>query len=453
MTGKELLKRAIRLEETERIPWVPFAGVHAACITGVDAMSYLRSEELIINGVESAVKLYNADGIPVVFDLQLEAEALGCDLLWAENNPPSVISHPLAAGVALNELSIPSENEGRIALVMNAAAKLVKRNPKTAFYGLVTGPFTLALHLSGTDIFMQMFTDPQKVHQIMEFCTDVCKAMSRYYHRAGVDVIALVDPMTSQIGTEQFLEFVSPCASEIFSKIRSLGLLSSFFVCGDAQHNIEAMCDCLPDNISVDENIPLVYVRDICLSRGISFGGNLRLTTTLLMGTAFDCEKDALECLDAGGRKGYILSPGCDLPFDTVKENLIAVSELAGDSYRQDVVREMGKEEIIYEPLDLEKYASGTNVKVDIITLDSSSCAPCQYMTDAAVRAASGLEEKVHVKEYKIKTQEGIIKMRQFGLENIPAICIDGEPVFVSRIPPVEDIRKAILQRVVEKER
>ncbi len=448
---KDIVKQALRLETTERVPWVPFVGVHAAYLLGVDSETYLHSKELIVSGVENAIKLYNADGVPVVFDLQLEAEALGCRLLWAKENPPSVSSHPLSEGVDVENLLIPDEKTGRIAIVMDAARELSKRNPEICFYGLVTGPFTLALHLLGTDVFMQMFTNPQGLNKVLRFCTDVCIKMAEYYKNAGIEVIAVVDPMTSQIGPDQFIEFVTPCAIEIFSQIRSMNMLSSFFVCGNAQHNIEVMCDCKPDNISVDENIPLDYVRDICIPRGVSFGGNLKLTVTLLLGSTLDCEKDAIECLEIGGCKGFLLSPGCDLPYDTKKENLLAISNIIADKYRQDVVKTIKSELPEVELIDIESYSKGKEVKIDIITLDSSSCTPCQYMVNAVQRAVEGLKEKVIVREFKIKSDEGVKKMLQLGVSNIPTICIDGRVVFISNIPPVSEIRNAIEMRINEK--
>ncbi|MBA7583519.1 hypothetical protein ES708_25464 [subsurface metagenome] len=42
MTGKELIKKAFRLEEAERIPWVPFVGCHGGEITGKNAEEYLN---------------------------------------------------------------------------------------------------------------------------------------------------------------------------------------------------------------------------------------------------------------------------------------------------------------------------------------------------------------------------------------------------------------------------
>ena len=71
-------------------------------------------------------------------------------------------------------------------------------------------------------------------------------------------------------------------------------------------------CEC--DNISIDENIPLEYVIDICKKRNVSVGGNIKLTVTMLFGSVQDNINDAMNCMAIGGTKGYILSPGCDMP-------------------------------------------------------------------------------------------------------------------------------------------
>ena len=98
LTGKERIQKAFRCEETDRVPWVPFVGCHGGFLLGMNAEEYLKSEDHIVKGVEVAIERYIPDGIPVTFDLQIEAEALGCDLVWAEENPPAVTSHPLAQG-------------------------------------------------------------------------------------------------------------------------------------------------------------------------------------------------------------------------------------------------------------------------------------------------------------------------------------------------------------------
>ncbi len=112
----------MQLKEVERIPWVPFVGAHAAALLGMTATEYLKSADKIVSGVSKAIDLYLPDGIPVVFDLQIEAEALGCRLNWSDDNPPAVVSHPLLEGIEIEDLQIPSAKDGRIPLVMEAAS-------------------------------------------------------------------------------------------------------------------------------------------------------------------------------------------------------------------------------------------------------------------------------------------------------------------------------------------
>lgn len=451
MTGLNLIKQAFRLEKTERSPWVPFVGCHGGNLIGKNASEYLKSEKYIFEGVSKAIELYKPDGIPVLFDLQLEAEALGCQLIWADENPPAVVSHVLNDGITLADLKIPSKNDFRIPIALEATKLLRKQHPDIALYGLITGPFTLALHLLGTDIFMKMMESPDEIIEIMKFTKEVGKAMSDYYIEAGCDVIAVVDPMTSQIDPGSFEMFVTQPAKEIFECIRKKGALSSFFVCGHAEQNIEAMCACKPDNISIDENIALDFVRDIALKNNVSFGGNIKLTVVLLMGTPDDSQRDALECLDLGGKKGFILAPGCDLPMNTPVENLIAIAEMVRDPYLQDVVRAKEKTESNMALLNLKDYGQANKVIVDIITLDSESCAPCQYMVEAVKNIAPHFEGVVEWREHTIKKMEGVTFMNSLMVKNIPTICIDGKIAFVSQIPPKQELIAAIQKRIIEK--
>jgi uroporphyrinogen decarboxylase len=451
MNGKQLIQKAFRLEKVERIPWVPFVGCHGGKLLNLTATDYLKSSKNIIDGVSKAIELYKPDGIPVMFDLQLEAEALGCELIWADENPPAVVSHPLAMGKTIEELKIPGKLDGRIPVAIEATKVLRQKYPDIALYGLITGPFTLALHLLGTDIFMKMMESPDDVILLMEFTKRVGKAMADYYIGAGCDAIAVVDPMTSQIDPGSFEMFVTQPALEIFDYIRQKGALSSFFVCGHAEQNIEAMCNCKPDNISIDENIALDYVRDIALKNKISFGGNIKLTVVMLMGTPDDCQRDALECMDLGGKEGFILAPGCDLPMATPSENIKAITDLVHDSYIQEVVRTKEKTESNLALLNMKDYGQANKVIVDIITLDSESCAPCQYMVEAVKAIAPHFEGIVEWREHAIKKMEGVTFMNSLMVKNIPTICIDGKIAFVSQIPPKQELIAAIQKRIIEK--
>ncbi|MFP4059147.1 MAG: uroporphyrinogen decarboxylase family protein [Bacteroidota bacterium] len=449
MKELELIKKTFSLEETPRIPWVPFIGCHAAHLIGVAADEYLQSPDLIVKGVAEAIRRYKPDGIPVMFDLQVEAEALGCQLRWAKDNPPAVVSHPFTN---LDTLKPLKGDEGRIPMILDATREIRAKYPGIALYGLITGPFTLAMHLFGTDLFMKLYEDIDHVHELMKFTTRVGEQMSEWYLDAGCDVIAVVDPMTSQIDPGTFETFVTPGAISIFNNIRKKGGLSSFFVCGHAQQNIEVMCKCKPDNISIDENIPLDYVKDVALSREVSFGGNMKLTSVLLMGSVEDTKYEALDCMEKGGKRGFVLAPGCDLAMATPPENIEAVGELVHDEYQQQVLRTMERKVKETVKLDLTNHWKNNKVVIDIITLDSSSCAPCQYMVEAVEHAANEFDDKVIYQEHRIKEEDGIRMMQTLGVQNLPTICIDGNIEFISRIPPRKILVETIAKYLQKKE-
>ena len=290
MTPKELLFATLRHEATPRAPWVPFAGVHAGLLTGSDATKVLTDEDALVEALLAVNRLYKPDGQPVVFDLQLEAEILGCDLVWAKDGPPSVASHPLADTMTVPcKCTLPTPEKGRLPMVLSAMRRMKEEvGETTALYGLICGPFTLASHLRGNDLFMDMYDDEEYVQQLLAFCTECGKRMSDYFIEAGMDVIAVVDPLVSQISSSHFEDFLAGPYKELFDHIREKGVFSSFFVCGDATRNIEVMCQTGPDSISVDENVDIIAAKAITDRYNVAIGGNIPLTSVMLHCTQQD---------------------------------------------------------------------------------------------------------------------------------------------------------------------
>ncbi len=455
MTGKELIIKAVKGEETPRPAWLPFVGCHGGKLIDKTASEYLQSANLIVEGLKKANELYRPDGLPITFDLQVEAEVLGCELHWADEVPPSVVTHPLEDdGTTTADLPSFDRTKGRLPLVMSALEMLNREiGDDVALYGLICGPFTLALHLRGNNIFLDMFDKPEEVKALIDYCADIGSKMADLYLSHGADVIGVVDPMTSQISPEHFEEFVTLGVNKVFDSIRAAGGLSSMFVCGDVTRNLEVMCKTTADNVSVDEQISMADLRKLCEAEGKSFGGNMKLTAVLLLGDEGDARREAVEIMDVSGSKGFVLAPGCDLPYNTPPENLTAVADVVHDDYQRDVARTSidETEEDQYEDIEVPPYRKYKEVIVDVITLDSTSCAPCQYMMDAVERAAREAFVKVYINEHKIKARAGLGMMKKLGVQNLPTICIDGDIAFASIIPDLKTLVKAIEAHAIKK--
>jgi uroporphyrinogen decarboxylase len=445
--GKHLLLKTLRHEAANAVPWVPFAGVHAGKLLGYTAKTVLTDGKKLLDSLLEVNRLYDPDGQPVLFDLQVEAEILGCDLAWAEDAPPSVASHPLAGDHKTFPSTLPTPADGRLPMILDVMRQMKAAvGEKTALYGLVTGPFTLASHLRGTDIFLDTVDDPDFLHELVAYATEVAKRMADIYLDAGMDVIAVVDPVTSQISPRTFKSFLQDPFTDLFTHIRQQGAFSAFFVCGDATKNVDVMCQTGPDGIAVDENIDMTTVKPITDSYNIVLQGNIPLTTRMLLGTQQDNMKYVIDLLDAlENHTNLILSPGCDMPYDTPVENVIATVEAIRDPKNtRQILAHYHASKIDLDSIKLPEYAKLTIPLMEVFTLDSSTCAACGYMLNAAQRVAEELGNAVQMVEYKATSPENIARMTKLGIKNLPCILINGELKFSSLIPSQRELIAAI---------
>ncbi len=309
--GKQEVIDAVQGKPTEKVPWVPYSGVHSAYLIDEKADVFLKDPDLICKGVLNAQKRYKADGIPLLFDLTVEAISMGCEHKWWEDNPPSITGHPLAKqSLAEAGLKVPGPSDGRWPVVIEAGKKVKEAQGDWALYGILCGPLTLASHLRGVRMFTDVVKNKEEAKNILSFCAEVCTEAARIYAEdIGCEVVAITDPVASQISPETFKEFVTPATQGAIEAVKKAGKVSSFFICGDATKVMEEVATVGTDGFAIDEQLNLTYVRDVARKYGVGFGGNLKLTLALSLGLVSPRE-DALISLAAGGATGFVFAPG-----------------------------------------------------------------------------------------------------------------------------------------------
>ena len=131
MHGKALINEALKGNPVERTPWVPYTGSQIANLKGYTAQEMFRDADKLYECCIEAESQYSPDGMTPMFDLQVEAEILGCDLAWYDNTPPTVCSHPLEG-----ELVIPTrriqKTDGRIPLILDVMRRFKAAKPDIA---------------------------------------------------------------------------------------------------------------------------------------------------------------------------------------------------------------------------------------------------------------------------------------------------------------------------------
>ena len=81
---------------------------------------------------------------------------------------------------------------------------------------------------------------------------------------------------------------------------------------------------------------------------------------------------------------------------------------------------------------------------IEIVTLDSKACSPCQYMVEMVKKVVPFFSDKIEWKESLIKTKEGMQRMKELGVTKLPTILINNVPEFVSIIPSEHQLKAAI---------
>jgi uroporphyrinogen decarboxylase len=311
--SKQLLIDALKGRRTSRAPWLPYAGINSAFLINETAENFLKSPELLAKGVENSAKKYRADGIPIMFDLSLEAHAVGCDLKWWEDNVPSVSTHPCSKMESPAELGlrVPTRETGRWPVIFEAARLLKPKldSMDCAMVGLYCGPLTLASHIAGVRIFTDVYKNKDFAIEVLEFAAEVNAASARFYAEMGCEVIGIVDPVASQVRSETFKEFVTPYVQKGLEAIHNAGACSVFLICGDCTKVLEDVCRIGTNAFAIDEQLNLSFVRDMAYKYGLGFAGNLKLTLALSLGLISPRE-DAIMSLAAGGTQGFVLAPG-----------------------------------------------------------------------------------------------------------------------------------------------
>ena len=445
MTGKERIYAVMRNSYPDTVPWVPFAGVHAGRLKGYSAREVSTELDKLVESLLEVNRIYKPDGQPVMFDLQIEAEMLGlrADVgrgLASDGKEPPLKRDPMRSPTGFQPPA-----RGRLALELEAMKRMKSEvGETTALYGLLCGPFTLASHLRGTNIFMDMIMNPDYVHKLLAYTNEVTKALSGYFVEAGMDVVAAVDPLISQISPAHFAEFMAEPFSALFDHIRDLGAFSSFFVCGNATNNIEPMCGTGPDNISVDENVDLATAKAVTDRYDVVLAGNIPLTSVMLFGNQQDNMKGVIDLMDSVSHDNLIISPGCDMPYATPIENTIAAEQAVHNTeVTRVMVANYTKEDLVFEG-ELPDYENLEKPLIEVFTLDSATCAACTYMLASAMDAQKQFGDAIEVVEYKYTIPENIARCGAMGVKQLPSIYINGKLKYSSIIPSRDELFREV---------
>ena len=279
---------------------------------------------------KAAASTYKLTGLPsavVPLDLYVEAEALGAEIDYRENEQYEFPSVKKAGFASVKEITAEIAeiiNKGRISLVCDAIQMLKEDIGDEAVIGAwMPGSFTLmTLLVDPIKLFNEMKREPEIVHSALKQLTSLLSKVGHAYRNTGADFLTVHDMGGSPafIGPARFEQFVLPALKDLIANLPKPRVLS---ICGNTNASMSLITQAGANAISVDQTNDLASSRKILGEKTLLFG-NIDPVATLGLGSESDVRQAVAQSKEAGVDAVW---PGCDLVLQTSIQNLRAMSE------------------------------------------------------------------------------------------------------------------------------
>ena len=330
MSSRDRVLEALNLREPDRVPVVPFIISFAAKYAGMKFIEYCRDPRKLSEAQLLTARNFGIDAVYVDSDAVIEAEAFGAEVVYFEDDVPSIGSPMVKSVRDIEALRIPDPyRDGRMPVWIEATRILwEKAGDELGIFTNINGPFQIAAQLRGiTGICMDMYRDPELVEKLLEETTEVAVRFAQAEVEAGSDAIVMGESLASPniMSPRQYERFVLPYDRRVIAEVDAPFLLH---ICGDATLMIDLMVSTGTRFLEVDTPVDLAKIREKYGNK-VGIRGNVS-TTLLLSGTPEEVEEAAKQCIVKAARGGgFILGSGWEGPRGTPQANLKAMVEAA----------------------------------------------------------------------------------------------------------------------------
>ncbi len=336
MNSRELMENVWACQPVDRVPFVPAVYEHKAFLIESTPSKVSRDADLFYRAMSVEYETIQADALVVGMDVyNLEAEALGSKVTYYEGDDTSIPGiglggHVLKFGEDLSNLAVPNPAKaGRMPINLEVAKRMSELTSQVPVRGAVSGPFSLALSLLGSEsFFIGTLEDPGYCQQVLAFCGEVIVEFGRAYLDAGIGVI-MFDSQASPdlLPPDMYADLVLPHTQKVIARLRELGEPHCpLIIGGNTTRILDTYLQTGSRQILCDFSSDWPTFRAGCALAGVSVRRNMS-PFDIQNGPLDEIAKKAGELVaDAQGMNGFILGTAV-VPFGTPIENLRAIRQ------------------------------------------------------------------------------------------------------------------------------
>lgn len=319
---KQWAKDLITNNKVAAIPIMTHPGIELIGKTVRDAVT---DGQVHYEAIKALYEKYPSAASCVIMDLTVEAEAFGAEVVFPENEVPSVTGRLLTDEAAIETLQVPDVNKGRVPEYLKAnrlAAEHLTDRPVLA--GCI-GPYSLAGRLYDmSEIMMLIYINPDAAKMLLakcsEFITNYCLALKE----AGANGVVMAEPAAGLLSNEDCQQFSSEYVKDIIAKVQDDDFAVILHNCGNTGNCTQAMVYTGAMGYHFGNKIDMVEALKEVPADALAMG-NLDPVSVFKMGSAALMKKETMALLEATkDYPNFVLSSGCDTPPHTPFENIDA---------------------------------------------------------------------------------------------------------------------------------
>lgn len=334
MNMKTWIKEQFDTPIKKAMPILSFPGVQ---IIGHTVEELVRDGHLQALCMEAIAKRYPNMGVSVsLMDLSVEAEAFGADVIFSEDDVPTIHGALITDEDAANALVVPEVGTKRTGECINAikeAKNLITDRPVMA--GIV-GPFTLAGRLLDmTEIMVLCYEESELVETILEKATAFLTAYAKAFKEAGADGIVMAEPAAGLLSPNLIEEFSNPYVQKIRKSVEDDNFLFVYHNCGNVTplmskvKALDAQVYSVGNAIDMEDALKKLQETSLILGN-IDPAGILRNSAPNVV------KSETISLLKRCSKyPNFVIASGCDIPPQTPLENIDAFFEAVAEFYKE----------------------------------------------------------------------------------------------------------------------
>lgn len=322
----EWIKSIIESEERKTMPIMTYPGLKILNRTVLDMVT---DGEVQYECLKVLSERYPAiASATMMMALYVEAEAFGCEIVYRQDEIPTVSKRVIESLDSVASLRIPQVGEGRTLEHLKSAKLAAKNITDRPVFGGIIGPYSLAGRLYDITKMMSAILDESEgSHQLLKVCTEFLKNYARAFKDAGCNGIIIAEPAAGLLAEKECHEFSSYYVRQIVDHVQDENFITILHNCGNTVDMVDSMVSTrcagfhFGNAVNMQDILPQVPPDRLVF-------GNLDPAGVIKNSTPDEVRAKTFELLHQTVLfKNFVLSSGCDVPPGTNPENIDAIFE------------------------------------------------------------------------------------------------------------------------------